>query len=126
MKPSSILLPNITLIVQPGEEDNAIRLAFAGDPIFKIINAERVDGINYDAFVCPGMFLGTYGFMAPAGSPWPLSLMFSGFKWPRGGGLSSTGGTIPYIGQSDFYFRVQNRSTTPQKFAIRFVGLEMV
>lgn len=125
-KLTSILLPDEPFVIQPKVESIASILVRPGENRpFKMMYAERVEGIDYSAFVCPGMFLGAMNFPAPADKPWSLSEMFSGFSWP-GGGLSECGSDIPFIGMVDFYFRVFNCSDVPQRFQIKLVGQELV
>ena len=121
---ASILLPDspVPMIIPAREEGYVSIGSLPGAPMrpFKIEKAERVDGIDYDSFVSPGMFIGAINFPGP----WELSQMFSGFRWP-GGGLSSSGSNIPYIGEASLWFRLINKSDNPQRFAIRLLGWEM-
>lgn len=105
-------------VVQAGQ--TAAVLLPAGKQFFCIVGAAPVEGVDYTAFISGGMFLGQTFF--PAHEPWPCQEMFSGFSWPRSGGLSDSGGTLPYAGQVDFNLLITNISSISNRFAIRILG----
>lgn len=112
--PPTIALPAGPPVVFAAKEHGYVALHPGALP-FKIAGAERVLGIDYTAFSCPGMFVGSENYPAPSGDPWPLSLMFSGFLWPR-----------EDIGGRGFHFCLINNSDRQQPFAIRLIGMEVM